>query len=149
MFFSLAQSQEIKLKTEETRNCLASVPQHPCHINPLVTGRMSTVALRLGFSRALILAVLCKDSAGQKTSRSCKLHWASPSKFTVKDLLELAFPFFLCLICSFKVFLFSFCIRKKTLPGTSAQWIFWWYHGNVYGVRKQQRMEDVGVKRRY
>lgn len=112
-FFSLAQSQEIKLKTEETHNCPASVPQHSCHINPLATGRVSAVALHLGFSRAPILAVLCKDSAGQKTSRSCELHWASPSKFSVKGLLELAFPFFLCMVCSFKVFLFSFCICEK------------------------------------
>ena len=113
MFFLLAQSQEIKLKTEETHNCLASVPQHPCHINPLATGRVSAVALHLGFSRAPILAVQCEGSAGQKTSRSCEFHWAAPSKFTVKDLLELAFPFSPHVVCSFKVFLFSFCICVK------------------------------------
>lgn len=97
----------------DTHSCLASVPEHPCHINPLGPGRVSAVALCLAFSRAPVLAVLCKDSAGQKASRSCELHWAAPSKFTVKDLLELAFPFFPCMVCSFKAFLFSFCICVK------------------------------------
>lgn len=66
----------------------------PRPINPFATGRVPAVALPLGFSRAPFLAVLCKDSAGQKASRSCELHWAAPSKFTLKDLLELAFPIF-------------------------------------------------------